>query len=81
MQQKGFDHWLGEITAVRLQIQLQQGNPAAAAQLAANHDLPLSQARVHLAQDDPAAALATLAPVRQRAEANEWADEQRERRQ
>jgi LuxR family maltose regulon positive regulatory protein len=35
----------------------------------------LSQARIHLAQDDPAAALAKLAPVRQQAEANDWADE------
>ena len=74
VQQKHFDHQLGAITAVRIQTYLQQGNLAAAAQLAETHDLPLSQARIHLAQDDPAAALAKLAPVRLQAEANHWAD-------
>lgn len=38
------------------------------------HELPLSQARIHLAQHDPNAAFAQLAPVRQQAEANDWAD-------
>jgi LuxR family maltose regulon positive regulatory protein len=48
----------------------------AAAQLAQTHDLPLSQARLHLAQEEPDKALAVLKPVRQRAEAREWRDEQ-----
>ncbi len=74
MQQYHFDHWLGEITAVRIQIHLHQGNLAAAAELAESQDLPLSQARVNLAQDDPEAAVAKLEPVRQQAEANDWAD-------
>ena len=39
------------------------------------HDLPLSQARVHLAQGDPAAALAVLEPWRQQMEAKGWQDE------
>ena len=47
---------------------------AAAAQLAETHDLPLSLARVHLAQGDPAAALALLEPLRQQAEAKGWQD-------
>ena len=76
VRQKGFDHWLGEITAVRLQTFLRHGNLTAAAQLAETQDLPLSQARVKLAQGDPTAALAALEPVRQQAEAKEWADEQ-----
>ena len=74
VQQHHFSHWMGEITAVRIQTHLYQGHLAAAAQLAEAHDLPLSRARIDLAQDDPDAALAQLAPVRQRAEANEWAD-------
>ncbi len=76
VQQHHFDHWVGEITAVRIQTFLNQGNLTAAAQLAQTHDLPLSQARVKLAQGDPTAALAALEPVRQQAEAKEWADEQ-----
>jgi LuxR family maltose regulon positive regulatory protein len=39
------------------------------------YDLPISQARVHLAQGDAAAALAVLEPVRQQAEAKGWAYE------
>jgi LuxR family maltose regulon positive regulatory protein len=54
---------------------LRQGELAAAAQLAQRHPLPLSQARVHLAQGDPAAALALLEPVRQEVEAKGWEDE------
>ncbi|MCA9974781.1 MAG: hypothetical protein KC413_03490, partial [Anaerolineales bacterium] len=69
-----FDHWVGEITAVRIQTYLQQGDLAAAAQLAEAHSLPLSQARVKLAQGDPGAALAALEPARQQAEANNWGD-------
>ncbi|MFZ0546490.1 MAG: hypothetical protein WAM60_13680, partial [Candidatus Promineifilaceae bacterium] len=70
-----FDQWLNEITAVRIQILLRQGNLAAADQLAQAHDLRVSQARVHLVQGDPSAALAVLEPVRQQAEARRWADE------
>jgi LuxR family maltose regulon positive regulatory protein len=55
---------------------LHQGNLAAAAQLAETHDLPLSQARIHLAQGHPSAALALLEPVRRQAEAKQWQDEQ-----
>jgi LuxR family maltose regulon positive regulatory protein len=74
VQQHHFGHWAGEITAVRIQALLQQGNLVAAAQLAQAHDLPISQARVHLAQHAPAAALAVLEPVRQQAETRGWAD-------
>ena len=43
--------------------------------LAQTHELPLSQARVHLAQGDPSAALAVLEPLRQQVEAKGWQDE------
>jgi LuxR family maltose regulon positive regulatory protein len=76
VQQRQFERWVGEITAVRIQTHLHQGNLAAAAQLAESHDLPLSRARVQLAQGEPSAALATLEPVRQQAEANALADKQ-----
>jgi LuxR family transcriptional regulator, maltose regulon positive regulatory protein len=46
-----------------------------AADLDQTHHLPISQARVHLAQGDPDKALDVLAPVRQQAEEKSWQDE------
>lgn len=74
VQQRHFEHWVGAVTAARIQTLLHQGDLTAAAQLAEKHNLPLSQARVKLAQGDPSAALAALEPVRQQAEENNWAD-------
>jgi LuxR family maltose regulon positive regulatory protein len=54
---------------------LRQGDLAGAARLAQAHDLPLSQARVTLAQGDAEAAAAVLEPLRQEMEARDWADE------
>jgi LuxR family maltose regulon positive regulatory protein len=54
---------------------LHQGDLAAAAHLAGSHELPISQARVHLARKDASATLAAVEPVRQQAEAEGWADE------
>jgi len=54
---------------------LRQGQLVAAAQLAETSDLPLSQARVHLAQGDPSAAMAVLAVWRGQAEAKRLEDE------
>ena len=65
-----------DVAAAQVLMLLRQGHLAAAAQLAETHDLPISQARVHLAQGDPATALAVLEPVRQHAEAKSWSDEQ-----
>jgi LuxR family transcriptional regulator, maltose regulon positive regulatory protein len=59
-----------DVAAAQVLTRLRQGRPeavAAAAQLAETHALPLSQARVHLAQGHPAAALAALEPLRQQA--------------
>src|SRR5207253_387512 len=53
---------------------LHQGHLAAAAHLAQTHELPISQARVHLAQGDTSAALAVLEQLRQQAEAKGWED-------
>jgi LuxR family maltose regulon positive regulatory protein len=54
---------------------LRQGNLVAAAHLAQTHGLPLSQARVHLAQGDTSAALAALGSWRRQVEAKGWEDE------
>ena len=64
-----------EVAAAQVLTLLRQGNLAAAAHLAQTHDLPISQARVHLAQGDPSAALAVLEPLRQQVEAKGWQDE------
>ena len=64
-----------EVAAAQVLILLRQGNLAAAAHLAQTHDLPLSQARVHLAQGDTSAALAVLEAIARQMEAKGWQDE------
>jgi LuxR family transcriptional regulator, maltose regulon positive regulatory protein len=70
-----FVRQLPELAAAQVLSLLRQGKVAAAAQLAQSHELPLSRARLDLAQANPAAALALLAAARQQAEAKDWADE------
>jgi len=65
-----------EITAAQVLTFLRQGSLSAAAHLAQAHQLPLSQARVHLAQGDPSTALAVLARQRELVQAKGWKDEQ-----
>jgi LuxR family maltose regulon positive regulatory protein len=74
--QGNFTVRLPEIAAAQVPILLRQGQIDAAAQLAQQHELPLSLARVLLSQEDPAAALEVLEPFRQQMEAKGWADEQ-----
>jgi LuxR family transcriptional regulator, maltose regulon positive regulatory protein len=74
-RQRGFVHRIPEVAAAQVRTLLHRGDLAAAAHLAATHDLPLSRARVHLAQGGTSAALATLETVRRRAEAKGWEDE------
>jgi len=64
-----------DVAAAQVLTLLHQGHLAAAAHLAQTHELPISQARVHLAQGDTSAALAALGPLRQQAEAKGWEDE------
>jgi LuxR family maltose regulon positive regulatory protein len=70
-----FVHQIPEVAAAQVLTLLHQGNLAAAAHLAQMHELPVSQARVHLAQGDPSAALTLLEPLRQEVEAKDWQDE------
>jgi LuxR family maltose regulon positive regulatory protein len=76
VHQRNFVHLLPEIATARMLVLLHQGDPVAAAHLAEQYDLPLSRARVHLAQGDPATALTALVPFDQHAEAKGWVDEQ-----
>jgi LuxR family maltose regulon positive regulatory protein len=73
--QQNFVHRIPEVAAAQVVTLLRQGNVAAAAHLAQTHGLPISQARVHLAQGDPSAALAVLEPLRRQMEAKAWEDE------
>jgi LuxR family maltose regulon positive regulatory protein len=75
-RQHDFQQNLPEVAAAQVDLYLRQGNLAAADNLSRSHDIPVSQARVHLAEGDPSAALAALEPARQQAEAMDWPDEQ-----
>jgi LuxR family maltose regulon positive regulatory protein len=70
-----FVHRIPEVAAAQVVTLLRQGDLAAAAHLAQTHGLPLSQARVHLAQGDTTAALAVLEQLRREMEAKGWQDE------
>jgi LuxR family transcriptional regulator, maltose regulon positive regulatory protein len=74
-RQHNFVHRLPEVAAAEVLTLLHHGNLAAAAELAQAYELPLSQARVHLARGDPAAALEVLESRRRHVEAKGWADE------
>ncbi len=70
-----FVNQIPHIAAAQVLVLLHQGNPAAAAQVAQSHDIPVSQARVMLARGDTAAALALLEPIRGQMDAKCWHDE------
>ena len=74
-RQKNFVLRLPDIAAAQVLVLLRQGDVAAAARLVQTHDLPISQARVYLAQGDASKALALLSPLRQQMEAKGWQDE------
>ena len=76
VQQHNFVHRIPDVAAQQVILLLHQGNLAAAAQLAQAHELPISQARVYLAQGNPSAAVEVLEPLRQQMEAKAWQDEQ-----
>lgn len=75
VRQHGFVARMPDVVSTQVRVLLHQGDLATAAHLAQTHDLPLSQARVHLAQGAPSTALTVLEPLRQQAEAKGWQDE------
>jgi LuxR family maltose regulon positive regulatory protein len=64
-----------EVAYAQVRQLLLAGDLAGAADLAQKHDLPVSQARVLLAQGDPSAALAVLEPFQQLMDTKGWLDE------
>ena len=65
-----------ELGATEVLLLLRKGSLEEAAELARTQELPLSRARVYLAQGDSSAALSLLEPLRLEAEAKRWKDEQ-----
>jgi LuxR family maltose regulon positive regulatory protein len=76
VRQHNFVQRMPEVAAAQVLTFLRQGNLAAAAQLAETHNLPLSLARVHLAQGDLPAALAILDSFRSQVDTRGWKDDQ-----
>jgi LuxR family maltose regulon positive regulatory protein len=76
VRQHGLLFRMPDVVAAQVLILLRQRDLAEAAHLAQTQDLPLSHARVHLAQGDTSAAIALLEPFGHAAEAKGWADEQ-----
>jgi LuxR family maltose regulon positive regulatory protein len=75
VRQYNFEHQMPEVAAAQVITLLHQGDLEAAAQLAEKHDLPISQARVQLAQGETSAALAVLEPLRQQVKEKGWVNE------
>jgi LuxR family maltose regulon positive regulatory protein len=75
VRQHNFVHRMPDVAAAQVLALLRQGNLEAAAELAQTHQLPISQARVHLARGDPPTALAVLEPLHRQADTMGWADE------
>ncbi len=73
--ERGFAMQQPRIAALQARILLRQGNIEAASKLAEPYDLPLMLARLHLAQGNPAAALAVLGAYQAQVTAQHWHDE------
>lgn len=76
VRKHNFLNRMTEINAAQVLTLLHQGNLPAAAHLAQTHELPISQARVHLAQGDTSSALVVLELLRQQLVSKGWVDEQ-----
>jgi LuxR family maltose regulon positive regulatory protein len=73
--QNNFVHREAEVAVAQIMVMLKQGRLAAAAERTHRFELPLSQARVLLAQGDSTAALKVLEGYYRRVEAKDWQDE------
>jgi LuxR family maltose regulon positive regulatory protein len=74
-RQHRFVHRMPEVAAAQVLCLLRQGDRTAAARLAQTFDLPISQARVALAQGDSSTALGVLVPLSKQMEEKGWEDE------
>lgn len=74
-QSPRFRHRLPEITELQVYAQLLKGDIEAAARFAGTYKLPLAQARVFLARNEPDLALALIQPYCAAMESKGWKDE------
>jgi LuxR family maltose regulon positive regulatory protein len=70
-----FWHRLPEIAALQVSVLLRGGDIGEAGRLAGSFELPLAQARVFLARNEPGSALALIEPFNAEMEARGWQDE------
>lgn len=70
--QHQFVFQIPQVAQEQIFILLARGDILTAVQLAQTHNLPLSQARAHLAEQNPTAVLTLLGPVSQQAKAKDW---------
>jgi LuxR family transcriptional regulator, maltose regulon positive regulatory protein len=75
VREKGFAREAPNVADARVRLALRRGALDEAAEIVAETDAPLAQARVHVARGDGAAALAVLEPFRRRSEERSWADQ------
>jgi LuxR family maltose regulon positive regulatory protein len=75
VEQNKFIHLMPDVAALQILVLLRRGDLAQAADLAENHKLSISQARVHLAQGDVSASLAVLEYYRQQLREKEQCDD------
>jgi LuxR family maltose regulon positive regulatory protein len=75
VRERDYHFRMPDVVAAQIEALLHQGNLAQASQLAQTNDLPLSAARVALAQGDSGTALSLLDPLRQQLEDKGWMDE------
>lgn len=75
VHQRNFVQQIPAVAATWVRVMLAQGDVAGATYLAQAHDLPLSRARVYLAQGDPAQASTALEPYCEQMEIREWPDQ------
>lgn len=75
-QQRGYERRMLDIAETKVRLLIERGDVVAAGRIAENHDLLMSQARVHLAQDDLTSALQILNEYEQDMLEKGWLDEQ-----
>ncbi len=75
VRRQGFTHRMPEVAAAQVLTLLAQGNLKAAAALADIHQLPMSRARVCLAEGNAREALRLLEPLYGQAQQKGWQDE------
>ncbi|MET3290017.1 UNVERIFIED_CONTAM: LuxR family maltose regulon positive regulatory protein [Brevibacillus sp. OAP136] len=73
-RQYHFQNQMSNIADAQVMVLIRQGNRTAAAQVAQKHGRYISQARVHLADDEASEALTILEPLRMEAESKQQED-------